>query len=264
MGTPCRCLELGEWVGPLLLRSREPDPSLKLADDSGNATFLGPSRAPLFPWHRLGSPHPFTRGLSAFDHPQALHVLGAHSPSWTPTSCACSSLHLHMPHLPEDHLPFPTTLHLHNLRPFIHCLLLLCPSHSRSTLRTEGPRARYSSPPACTPLSCPAPGTAISDGLELGGQERHAKTSTRCGPTCEKPHPPHKSRLLLGATGSAPPTERRPTPFLRAPCPLGLLPLWQNGGLGCLSPHLAPLSGLGGREESTPPLWLFSSQIIYV
>lgn len=150
MGTPCRCLELGEWVGPLLLRSREPDPSLKLADDSGNATFLGPSRAPLFPWHRLGSPHPFTRGLSAFDHPQALHVLGAHSPSWTPTSCACSSLHLHMPHLPEDHLPFPTTLHLHNLRPFIHCLLLLCPSHSRSTLRTEGPRARYSSPPACT------------------------------------------------------------------------------------------------------------------
>lgn len=163
----------------------------------------------MFLWHRLGSPHPFTRGLSAFDHPQALHVLGAHSPSWLPTSCACSSLHLHMPHLPEDHLPFPTTLHLHNLRPFIHCLLLLCPSHSRSTLRTEGPRARYSSHPQPVPLS-PALllGPLLSDGLELGGQERHAKTFMCCGPTCEKPHPPHRSRLLLGATGSAPPTER--------------------------------------------------------
>lgn len=54
---------------------------------------------------------------------------------------------------PRDHLPFPTTLHLHNLRPFIHCLLLLSLSHSRSTLRTEGPRARSGSHLGLHPLS---------------------------------------------------------------------------------------------------------------
>lgn len=107
-------------------------------------------------------------GLSAFDPPQVLHVHGAHSaipefPSWLPTSCACSSLHLHLPHLPKAHPPFLPTLHLYNLQPLIRCLstsleLLFHPQNPRSQGEV------LLTPSACPRLSCPAPGTAISDG----------------------------------------------------------------------------------------------------
>lgn len=39
-------------------------PSLRATDGSGDATFLGPSKAPLFPWSSVGSPHLFRSGLA--------------------------------------------------------------------------------------------------------------------------------------------------------------------------------------------------------
>lgn len=127
---------------------------------------------------------------------------------------------------PKDPFSLPSNSATRNLRPFIHCLSFLHPSPappSEPKVPGKGPTHVL-----CLCLSLlPCSGdsyqrageTSGTTAWKLGREKNDTpKPAMLCEPTCEKPRPPHRSRLLQGAREAphplrdlprqAPPTER--------------------------------------------------------
>lgn len=209
-------------------------PGLGAGDGSGDATFLGPPRGPRFPGARTSLQ---AWGDSVLSRPPRLSLSTAHSaiPGCPPVPAPrCTSLRPTSPPVPPSE-----------------------------------PRARSCARPRPVPLS-----PALLLAQLLRQLTRHQAGLDRVEQWRPQNLPRPRAHLW-----QAPPTTQVPPPKgARAPRPPGAPPtpgpappLAPSGrcpcgprGLSGLSPRSAPLAGLGGREESTPPLWLLSSQIIYV